>query len=103
MSKVGDILLIMKDASQIAVDLGKYQLHQLSVLYRETLTKVVAWALIILTSILLAISGIGMLVWAVYRQLSLLLGPVGSAYILGGFLILLAVIIFLVGRNTLRD
>lgn len=103
MSNVGNIMLIAKDVSRLAADLAKYQLHQLSVLYRETLTKVVAWALIILTSILLAIGGIGMVVWAVYWQLSLVIGPAGSAYILGGFLILLAVIIFLVGRNTLRD
>lgn len=94
---------IMKDVSQIAGDLVQCQAVQLGRLYRRTLTKILAWLLIVLVSILLAIGGLGMILLGVHLRLSMITGAIGSAYIIGGFLLLLAVIIFLIGRNMLKD
>lgn len=103
MSRVSDLLLIAKDIGQIAADLLKCQAKQLAVVYKQTLTKILAWLLIALSSVLLAIGGLGMILWGAYIQLAVVLGPAGSAYILGAFLLLLAIIIFLLARSVLKD
>ena len=59
--------------------------------------------LMVLTAIMLAVGGLGMILWAVYHQLSIVTDPEVSAYILGAFLLLLATIIFLLARNILKE
>ena len=103
MSSVRDIVLIIKDVSQIVSDLIKCQVQQLGHHYKELMTKMLTWVLMVLTAILLAIGGLGMILWAVYSQLSVVTNPVVSAYVLGAFLLLLAVIVFLSARNILKE
>lgn len=103
MGNLSDIVHIIKDVSLIAGDLVKCQAEHVSRLYKEILTNLLTWVLVVLVAILLAIGGLAMIMLAVHRQLSMLIGPAGSAYILGAFLILTAVIIFLLGRTMLRD
>ena len=103
MSSIRDIVLIIKDVSQIASDLIKCQAQQLRYHYKELMTRMLAWVLMVLTAIMLAIGGLGMIVWAVYHQLSVITGPAASAYILGAFLLLLAIIVFLFARTILKE
>lgn len=103
MSKIRDFAVILKDLSHIAADLMECQAEHLGRRYKEVLTKILTWLLVVLGAMLLAIGGLALILWGVYLQLSLLVGPGWSAYILGFFLILIAIIIFLFGRTILKE
>lgn len=101
MSKFRDIVLIVKDLSQITADLLKYQVDQIAALYKDTLTRLLTWLLLTLIAALLALGGLGFILWAAQVQLASVAGPVASAIIIGSGLIMVAVIIFLLARNKL--
>ena len=103
MSSIKDFMLIVKDVSHIAADLVKVQTEHFTNLYRNIMTRLLAWLVVVLSAITLAIGGLGMILFAVYMQLSSLANPIVSAYILGAFLVLLALIVFLIARNMLKD
>lgn len=103
MGNLRDIVNIARDVSQIVSDLASVQLRQLTELYRVMLTKLFAWLATVLTAILLAIGGLGLVLWGVHLVLSLAIGPAASAFILGGFLLMCAVIVYLVGRGMLKS
>jgi hypothetical protein len=66
------------------------------------LTKLFTWLVTALAAILLAVGGLGLIVWGGHILLSLVTGPAASAFILGGFLVMTAVIVYLVGRGLLK-
>ena len=103
MRTVKDIILIVKDVSQIAADVLKIQVDQVAEVYRHVLMKVVRGAMMTLAALLLAAGGFGMVVWAVYVQMSLVAGPVISAVMLGVVLLLAAAVLFFVAREMMRD
>lgn len=103
MNSIKDMVLIFKDVSHIVTDMVRYQTEQIKEVYKETLTRILVWVLVVLTAIMLALGGLGMILWGVFFKLALVIGPAGSAFILGLFLILLAVIIFLIARGTMKD
>jgi hypothetical protein len=96
-------MLIMKDVSQIAGDLVKCQLDQLSAVYKEVLTRVLTWLLVTLVAIMLAVGGLGLILWGVHLRLSLVAGTAGSAVILGILMLFGAIILYLIARNLLKD
>ncbi len=103
MSAVKDLILIAKDLGQIATDLVRVQADQIANTYKEILTRVATWVLVLLAALLLAAGGLGMLLWGLYVQMSLVTGPVISALLLGVFLLFGAVILFLLARGMLKD
>lgn len=103
MSTVKDLILIARDVGQIATDLVKVQADRMVEAYRDLLIKVLTWLLVVLASLLLAIGGLGMIVWGIYVQLSLVAGPVVSALVLGLFLLFGATVLFLIARGMLKD
>lgn len=102
MDKMKEMLVIMKDISQIFGDLVKVQLHQITEMYKQILTKILTWALIIQAALLLAIGALAMIIAAIYMQLAYLINPIASAYILGAFLFLLAAVIYLLANAHLK-
>ena len=96
-------MIILRDISQIVADLLKYQFEQFGNVYKKILIKIRGWVLAILTAIMLAIGGLGLFLVGAHIQLSVYVGPAGASYILGAFLILLAIIIFLFGKSLLKD
>lgn len=103
MSTVKDLFLIARDVGQIATDLVKVQADRMVEAYKDLLIKVLTWLLVVLASLLLAIGGLGMIVWGIYVQLSLVAGPVVSALVLGLFLLFGATVLFLIARGMLKD
>jgi hypothetical protein len=103
MSAVRDLILIAKDLGQIATDLVKVQADQLANRYKQVLIRVMTWALVLLASLLLSVGGLGMILWGIYLQMSLVAGPVISALVLGAFLLCGAAILFLLARGMLKD
>lgn len=103
MRTVKDFILIAKDVSQIAADVLKIQVDQVADAYRHVLLKVMTWAMVLLAALLLAVGGLGMIVWALYLQISLVAGKVISALALGVFLLFGATILFFVAREIVRD
>ncbi len=103
MSAVKDFILIAKDVGQIATDLFKVQADQLVNTYKQLLIHVLTWVLVLLAALLLAIGGLGLIVWGIYLQLSLVAGPVVSAFVLGVFLLFGAAILYLLARGMLND
>ena len=103
MSKFKDIVLLLKDVSQIATDLLKYQVDQVATAYKEVLTRVLKWLLVTLAAIVLASGGLGLILWGCYVKLSEMVGPVGSSLILGVPLLLIATIMLLIAKNLLKD
>ncbi|MBE0534929.1 MAG: hypothetical protein IH624_04605 [Phycisphaerae bacterium] len=103
MGSIQDIVAIAKDISQIIDDLVNCQLRQLTELYGQMLARLLAWLVIALTAVFLAIGGLSLIMWGVHLVLSLVTGPAASAFILGAFLLLIALIIYLVGRGMLKS
>ncbi len=103
MSAVKDILLIAKDLGQIAADLVKLQTDQIANVYKHVMIYVLTWALIALASLLLALGGLGMILWGIYLQMSLVAGAAISALVLGVFLFCVATILFLIARGMLKE
>ncbi len=103
MGRIQDIVAIAKDVSQILDDLINCQLRQLTELYRDMLSKLLAWLVIALAAVFLALGGLSLILWGVHLLLSLVTGPAASAFILGAFLLMIAVIIYLVGRGMLKN
>lgn len=103
MRAVKDIILIVKDVSQIAADVLKIQVDQVADAYRRVLLKVMTWALVVLAALLLAGGGLGMIVWGLYLQMSRVAGEVISALVLGVFLLFGATVLFFVAREMVRD
>ncbi|HPD45998.1 MAG TPA: phage holin family protein [Anaerohalosphaeraceae bacterium] len=102
MGNIRDVVNIARDIGQIISDLTSLHLKQLTELYREMLTKLLSWLVIALAAIFLAITGLVMILWGVHLLLSMVTGPAASAFILGIFLLLFAVIIYLVGRGIVK-
>ena len=103
MRSAKDIILIVKDVSQIAADVLKIQVDQVAKAYKNVQVKVITWALVVLAALLLGIGGVGMLVLGIYVQMSLVAGKVISALVLGVVLLMGATILFLVARGMIRD
>ncbi len=103
MSSVKDIVLLLKDVSQIATDLLKYQVDQVAITYKNVLSRVLKWLLVALAAIMLAAGGLGLILWGLYVTLSEIVGHIVSALIIGIPLILVAVIMLLIARNMLKD
>jgi len=99
MSAVRDILLIARDVGQIAADAVKIQADRAANAYKQVMVQVLTWALVAMASLLLAVGGLGMIVWALYLQMSLVAGAVISALVLGAFLFCGAMILFLIARG----
>ena len=102
MGNMRDIVNIARDIGHIASDLTSLHLRQLTELSREMLTKLFTWLVTALAAILLAVGGLGLIVWGAHMLLSLVTGPAAAAFILGGFLLMTAVIVYLVGRGLLK-
>ena len=103
MSKLRDVVLIMKDVSGIAADLLKYQVDRVAYSSRKVLTNVLAWLLIFGAAMTLGFGGLALILWGAFLWLSVLAGPSGSAVILGILLLLGATILFLVAKTILKD
>jgi len=103
MGNIRDIVTIARDISQILSDLASLHLRQLTELYREMLTKLFAWLVTVLAAIFLAVGGLGLVLWGVHLVLSVAIGPAASAFVLGGFLLMCSVIVYLVGRGLLKS
>ena len=103
MSAVKDILLIAKDVGQIAADLVKIQAGQVAHAHKQVMVRVLTPAFVLLASLLLAVGALGMIVWGIYLQMSLVAGAVISALVLGVFLFCGAAILFLIARGMLKD
>jgi len=102
MGRVQEIVTIFKDVSQILDDLINCQLRQLTELWGDMLAKLLAWLVIALTAVFLALGGLSLIIWGVHLLLSIVTGPAASAFILGAFLLMIALIIYLVGRGMLK-
>ncbi len=98
MGRIRDLVIIAKDVSQIVDDLVTCQFRQLTELYRDMLARLLAWLVIALAAVLLALGGLSLILWGVHLLLSMVTGPAASAFILGGFLLMMAVILYLIGR-----
>ncbi len=103
MGAVKDLLLIARDVGLIATDLLKVQADRMVETYKDVLVKVLTWLLVVLASLMLAIGGLGMIVWGLYLQLSLATGPVIAALVLGLFLLFGAAVLFLIARGMMKD
>ncbi len=103
MSAVKDVILIAKDVGHIAGDLIKVQADQLANTYKHVLVHVATWVLVLLAALLLAVGGLGIILWGLYLQMSLVAGPVISALMLGILLLFGATILFLLARGMLKD
>ncbi|MEJ2702388.1 MAG: hypothetical protein P8Z79_08095 [Sedimentisphaerales bacterium] len=103
MSKLRDVVLIMKDVSRIAADLMKYQVDRVADTSRRVLTNVLTWFLVFLAAMALAFGGLILILWGVYLKLSAAIGPSGSAVIIGVLLLLGATILFLSAKSLLKD
>ena len=103
MSAVRDILLIAKDVGQIAADLVKIQAAQVANAHKHVMVHVLTPVFVLLAALLLAVGGLGMIVWGIYLQMSLIAGAVISALVLGVFLFCGATILFLIARGMLKD
>ncbi len=103
MSAVKDILLIARDVGQIAADLVKMQADQVAGAYKQVTVHVLTPVFVLLASLLLGVGGLGMIVWSLYLQMSLIAGAVISALVLGVFLFCGATILFLIARGMLKD
>ncbi len=101
MNKVKDAVMILKDIGYIFGDLFKVHLDHIFCLYKETLTNVFVWVLLFLASLLLALIALGFILWGAYIQLAMVTGPGVAGYIVGTFLFLLAIIVFLIGRHKM--
>lgn len=103
MSLMRDIILIMKDISQITTDLVRCQVDHFAVVYKETLTRLLGWLLLVLVAIILAMAGLSWILFSIHLRLAMLMGPVASGILLGSGLILVAVIVFLVAGAKIKD
>lgn len=103
MSAVKDIILIAKDLGHIAADLVRVQADQLADTYKQVLVHVATWVLVLLAALLLAVGGLGIILWGLYLQMSLVAGPVVSALMLGILLLFGATILFLLARGMLKE
>lgn len=103
MSTMRDVVLIMKDVSQITAGLVKCQVEHIARVYKDILTNLLTWSLMILVAIIFAMGGLALIVFSIYAYLSRYLNPGTSAIILGTVLILIAVIIFLLAKNKLKE
>ncbi len=103
MSAVKDVVLIVRDVSQIVADLFKVQVDQAADAYKKLLVRVLTWVLFVLASLLLAIGGLAMVLWGIYLEMSLVAGPVISALVIGIFLLLGATVLFLIARGMAKD
>ena len=103
MSAVKDILLIAKDVGQIAADLVKIQAAQVAQAHKHVMVHVLTPVFVLLASLLMAVGGLGLIVWGIYLQMSLVAGAVISALVLGVFLFCGATIFFLIARGMLKD
>ena len=103
MGTVKDLFLIARDVGQIATDLVKVQADRMVETYKDVLVKVLTWLLVVLASLMLAVGGLGMVVWGLYLQLSLATGPVIAALLLGLFLLFGAAVLFLIARGMMKD
>jgi polyferredoxin len=103
MSTLHDIVLIVRDISQIAGDLVRNQIDRVVDNYKETQTRLMNWLLVVLVAIFLAIGGLGLIVYGIHVQLASMIGPAASGILLGIVLILIAAIIFLLARSKLQD
>ena len=103
MNTIRDIVLIMKDISSLTADLIRCQVDHIAVTYKQTLSKLMTWALLVLVAILLALGGIGLIISGLHMQLAARIGPIATGYLLGGILLLLAAIIFLLARSQTKD
>lgn len=103
MSAVKDLILIARDVGHIATDLIKVNADQIGTAYKKMLVNILTWLLVVLASLLLAVGGLGMILWGIYLRMSLAAGPVISALVLGVFLFFGATVLFLIARGMLKD
>lgn len=103
MSTMRDVVLVMKDVSRITADLVKCQVEHIARVYKDILTNLLTWSLMVLVSIIFAMGGLALIIFSIYAYLSRYLSPGTSAIILGTVLILIAVIIFLLAKNKLKE
>lgn len=102
MSSFREILLIVKDISNISADILQIKVKQLAGEYKRITADLLCWLLFVLFAILLGIGGLWLIVYGLHIFLTELVGIIASSMILGGALVLVSVIIFLVARSRLK-
>jgi uncharacterized protein (DUF697 family) len=103
MSLMQDIVSIAKDLSLITADMVHCQAEHIAGLYKKTLSKALGWLLMALVAVLLALAGLGWILYSIHLTLTNLVGPVASGIIMGIVLILIAIIVFLIAHIKLKD
>lgn len=103
MSALRDLVLIIKDITQISTDLIRCQIDQLAAVYKDILTRTLSLLLLQLTAIILALGGVALMVSSIHTWLMLLIGPLAAGILLGTILILLGLVLFLVVRGKLHE
>ena len=102
MSTVRDMVLIIKDISNIVADILHLHLSQITATYKKIMTELLSWLLLVLLSILLAIGGLIFVIYGTHVYLSRMIGEVSSSMLLGGIIIFLSVIIFLFAGKKIK-
>ena len=103
MSKLRDMALIMRDISQITQDLLRVQIDHIAVTYKQIISRLLSWLLMVLVSIILGLGGISLMIYSLYVHLGKMIGPSASAVLIGTVLVMVAIIVFLLARAKIKE
>lgn len=103
MSKLYDLVTIMKDLSLVTTDLVKCQIDHVGHLYKQTAIRLLTFLLLTLAALALAAGGLGFILWSIYARLAIEIGPIISGLVIGLLLIMASIIVFLIARAKLNE
>ncbi len=98
-----DLMVIIRDISQITADMVQSQVDKAADTGKKAVTRVLKWLLVAAAATIIALGGLAIGVWGGYLVLCLAVGPAAAAFILGGALLVIAVALFLAAGAILKD
>lgn len=96
MSVLHDLNETLRDVLSLAGDWMRYKLSAETTAVRDAINQVILWAGAALVGFLLILTGAGFIIWGLFVLLATAINPWASALILGGSILLIAILFMLI-------
>lgn len=100
MSFLRDMIVTIGDALRLSNDLMRYKLEAQTKALKRGAGRLATYLAFLLIAALLAGTGVGFLLFGIFVYIACATGPAAAGLIIGFGLLLLAIVMFLVGRSV---
>lgn len=100
MSLLRDMVVTLGDALRLSGDLMRRNLENRGKTLKRTIGRIIAAAILMIGAALFGAAGAGFIIYGIFAYIAGAVGWPASGLIIGGGLLVLSIIVFLVGRSA---